>query len=76
MHTNAMQTNRAVCSFYALTGQFDERGSNVLTPMLPSRSVVGPELLAKEKAVLRLGLADHPLGPPADPGKRSGRPGL
>jgi hypothetical protein len=29
MHTNAMQTNRAVCSFYALTVQFDERGSNV-----------------------------------------------
>jgi anaerobic selenocysteine-containing dehydrogenase len=23
MHTNAMQTNRAICSFYALTGQFD-----------------------------------------------------
>jgi anaerobic selenocysteine-containing dehydrogenase len=68
MHTNAMQTNRAVCSFYALTGQFDERGSNVLTPMLPSHPVVGPELLAKEKAELRLGLTDHPLGPPSDPG--------
>jgi anaerobic selenocysteine-containing dehydrogenase len=68
MHTNAMQTNRAVCSFYVLTGQFDERGSNVLTPMLPSRPVVGPELLAKDKAELRLGLADHPLGPPNDPG--------
>ena len=68
MHTNAMQANRAVCSFYALTGQFDQRGSNVLTPMLPSRPVVGPELLAKEKTALRLGLADHPLGPPSDPG--------
>jgi anaerobic selenocysteine-containing dehydrogenase len=68
MHTNAMQTNRAVCSFYALTGQFDEPGSNVLVPGVPSRPVDGPELLAKEKAELRLGLADHPLGPPRDPG--------
>ena len=68
MHSNAMQTNRAVCSFYALTGQFDERGSNVLTPMVPSRPVVGPELIAKDKAELRLGLTDHPLGPPGDPG--------
>jgi anaerobic selenocysteine-containing dehydrogenase len=68
MHTNAMQMNRAVSSFYALTGQFDERGSNVLMPMLPTRPVVGPELLPKNKAELRLGLVDHPLGPPADPG--------
>jgi anaerobic selenocysteine-containing dehydrogenase len=68
MHTNAMQTNRAVCSFYALTGQFDQRGSNVLTPALPARLVVGAELLPKAKAELRLGLAEHPLGPPADPG--------
>ncbi|MBV8121517.1 MAG: molybdopterin-dependent oxidoreductase [Alphaproteobacteria bacterium] len=68
MHTNAMQTNRAVCSFYALTGQFDERGSNVLTPMLPTRPVLGRELLTNDNAVLRLGLADHPLGPPSDPG--------
>ena len=41
MQTNAMQTNRAVCSFYALTGQFDGRGSNVLTPMLPSAASLG-----------------------------------
>jgi anaerobic selenocysteine-containing dehydrogenase len=68
MHTNAMQTNRAVCSFYALTGQFDEPGSNVLISGVPSRPVVGLELLTKEKAELRLGLADHPLGPPNDPG--------
>jgi anaerobic selenocysteine-containing dehydrogenase len=68
MHTNAMQTNRAVCCFYALTGQFDERGSNVLTAITPSRPIVGTQLLPKEKADLRLGLANHPLGPPNDPG--------
>ncbi len=68
MHTNAMQINRAVCCFYALTGQYDERGSNRLPGITPSRPVVGPQLLPKEKADLRLGLADHPLGPPHDPG--------
>jgi anaerobic selenocysteine-containing dehydrogenase len=68
MHTNAMQTNRAISCFYALTGQFDESGGNVLTAMTPNRPVMGPELLPKNKADLRLGLADHPLGPPSDPG--------
>ena len=47
MHTNAMQINRAVFSFYALTGQFDERGSNVLTASLLSRPVDRPELLVR-----------------------------
>ena len=68
MHTNAMQLNRAVCCFYALTGQYDESGSNVLSAMTPIRPVDGPQLLPKEKAVLRLGLKEHPLGPPNDPG--------
>jgi anaerobic selenocysteine-containing dehydrogenase len=68
MHTNAMQINRAVSCFFALTGQFDEQGSNVLTAMTPSRPVLGKELLPNGKANLRLGLADHPLGPPNDPG--------
>jgi anaerobic selenocysteine-containing dehydrogenase len=68
MHSNAMQTNRAVSCFYALTGQFDEQGSNVLTAMTPARPIAGKDLLPKGKADLRLGLADHPLGPPSDPG--------
>ncbi len=68
MHSNAMQTNRAISCFYALTGQFDDSGSNLLTAMTPNRPVMGPELLPKNKADLRLGLADHPLGPPSDPG--------
>ena len=68
MHTNAMQTNRAVSCFYALTGQYDARGSNLLKAMSPSRPPAAPHLLPKEKAAQRLGLAEHPLGPPADPG--------
>jgi anaerobic selenocysteine-containing dehydrogenase len=65
---DAMQTNRAVCIFYALTGQFDQRGSNVLFATTPNNSITGRELLPKSQAGLRLGIDKHPLGPPADPG--------
>jgi anaerobic selenocysteine-containing dehydrogenase len=68
MHSNAMQLNRAVCCFYALTGQYDESGSNVLMATTPIRPVDGLQLLPKEKAAIRLGLEEHPLGPPNDPG--------
>jgi anaerobic selenocysteine-containing dehydrogenase len=65
---DAMQTNRAVCIFYALTGQYDQRGSNVLFDATPTNPVAGRELLPKAKAQLRLGAEKHPLGPPVDPG--------
>ena len=68
MHSDAMQMNRAISCFFALTGQFDAVGSNVLTTMISTRPMVGAELLPKVKAEQRLGLAEHPLGPPADPG--------
>jgi anaerobic selenocysteine-containing dehydrogenase len=67
-HSNAMQTNRAVCLFYALTGQFDQRGSNVLFATTPTQPITGQELLAKEQASRRLGYAERPLGPPGLPG--------
>ena len=66
--TQAMQTNRAVCCFYALTGQFDQRGSNMLFAATPTHAITGKELLSKEKAARRLGATTHPLGPPVDPG--------
>ena len=65
---DAMQTNRAVCIFYGLTGQYDQRGSNMLFATTPTNPINGRELLAKEQAKLRLGLDKHPIGPPADPG--------
>lgn len=68
MHSNAMQVNRAVNCFYALTGQYDECGSNVLTAATPINPVDAPQLLPKEKAEIRLGRKDHPLGPPNEPG--------
>jgi anaerobic selenocysteine-containing dehydrogenase len=65
---DAMQTNRAVCIFYALTGQFDQRGSNVLFAVPPMNTIAGRELLSKQQTDLRLGTMTHPLGPPDDPG--------
>ncbi|MGH7872202.1 MAG: molybdopterin-containing oxidoreductase family protein, partial [Candidatus Binatia bacterium] len=65
---DAMQTNRAVCIFYALTGQYDRRGSNVVFATTPAHSIIGRELLPKDKVDLRLGSEKHPLGPGADPG--------
>jgi anaerobic selenocysteine-containing dehydrogenase len=65
---DAMQTNRAACCFYALTGQFDRRGSNVIFAITPTNPIHGRELLPKHKADLRLGVEQHPLGPPSDPG--------
>ena len=40
-HANATQTCRAVSLFYALTGQFDRRGSNVLFASTATNSLVG-----------------------------------
>jgi anaerobic selenocysteine-containing dehydrogenase len=71
-HTNAMQTNRAICALYALTGQFDTKGSNVLFPRPPTRAIGGKELLSAEQARKRLGFQKRPLGPAGDPGNVQG----
>jgi anaerobic selenocysteine-containing dehydrogenase len=64
-HANATQMNRAVSLFYALTGQFDRRGSNVLFAATPTNPILGRELLPQEQATRRLGYAERPLGPPS-----------
>jgi anaerobic selenocysteine-containing dehydrogenase len=66
---DAVQTNRAISLFYALTGQFDQRGSNVLFASTPTNPVIGRPLLPAGQAARRLGYAERPLGP-------AGRPGL
>lgn len=71
-HTNAMQTNRAICTLYALTGQFDSKGSNVIFPRPPTHAISGRELLPDEKAKKRLGFGKRPLGPAGDPGNIQG----
>ena len=66
--SDATQTNRAIGLFYALTGQFDQRGSNVLFASTPASPVAGHRLLPREQASRRLGYAERPLGPAGAPG--------
>ncbi len=68
MHSDAMQMNRAIHCFYALTGQYDAPGSNVEFAAPPVRPVGAAEYLPAGQAEKRLGLTEHPLGPPRDPG--------
>ena len=65
-HSNATQTGRAACLFYALTGQFDREGSNVLFAGTPNNSITGRELLRGARPAL--GAERRPLGPAATAG--------
>jgi len=67
-HTNATQTSRAIATFYALFGDFDRPGGNVVFPKAPLNAVAGKEFLPKEMALQRIGRERKPLGPPAKPG--------
>ena len=62
-HADSMQINRAVCLFYALTGNLDRRGGNVRFPKPPVNDVEGRKLLSPEQTKKRLGFAERPLGP-------------
>jgi anaerobic selenocysteine-containing dehydrogenase len=68
-HSNAAQINRAICLFYALTGQFDQEGSNLLFATTPTNPITGQQLLSQALASRRLGYAEHPLGPPRHSGR-------
>ncbi|MDP2605753.1 MAG: molybdopterin-dependent oxidoreductase [Deltaproteobacteria bacterium] len=67
-HTNATQTSRAIASLYALLGDIDRFGGNVVFPKARVDDVGGKEFLPKETAALRIGRERKPLGPPAKPG--------
>ncbi|HZH81542.1 MAG TPA: molybdopterin-dependent oxidoreductase [Phototrophicaceae bacterium] len=67
-HTNATQTSRAIASLYALLGDFDRQGGNVIFPKVKVNEVDGKEFLPKETAAVRIGRERKPLGPPAKPG--------
>jgi anaerobic selenocysteine-containing dehydrogenase len=62
-HTNAMQTNRALCTLYALTGSLERPGGNVYFPKLPGGKVRDAKLLAADAHRLRIGYGKRPLGP-------------
>jgi anaerobic selenocysteine-containing dehydrogenase len=67
-HTNATQTNRGIAVLFALLGDFDQPGGNVVFPKAPMNVVSGKEFLPKEAAEQRIGRERKPLGPPAKPG--------
>jgi anaerobic selenocysteine-containing dehydrogenase len=67
-HTNATQTSRAIAALYALLGDYDRRGGNMIFPKVPTYDVGGKEFLSKEAAAVRVGRERKPLGPPAAPG--------
>ena len=53
---------------YALFGDIDRQGGNVVFPKAPLNAMSGKEFLAKETALQRIGRERKPLGPPAKPG--------
>ncbi|MGH2722081.1 MAG: molybdopterin-containing oxidoreductase family protein [Actinomycetota bacterium] len=62
-HSNTTQTVRAINQLYALTGDFDAPGGNVLFSSVPSNPIDGAELLTPEQQAKALGVAQRPLGP-------------
>lgn len=62
-HANATQTDRAIACLFALTGQYDVPGGNVVWPSLPVLPISDHATLGKEQAEKALGYADRPLGP-------------
>ncbi|MGD9044587.1 MAG: molybdopterin-dependent oxidoreductase [Desulfobacterales bacterium] len=60
---NATQTNRAVCVLYALTGNFDTPGGNVILQGPAANPVLGHDLLGIQADGRRLGFSERPLGP-------------
>ena len=62
-HSNTTQAVRAIDQLYALTGDLDASGGNVLFAGVPANSITGAHLLPPEQAAKALGLAERPLGP-------------
>jgi anaerobic selenocysteine-containing dehydrogenase len=62
-HTNGVQACRAIEIFYALLGDFDRAGGNVILPSPKIADIASRGVLPKEAATLRLGREERPLGP-------------
>nr|WP_287411697.1 molybdopterin-dependent oxidoreductase [Pseudodesulfovibrio sp.] len=61
---NATQTNRAICLFYALTGDYDRQGGNHINDFMPPLNYpFGFEFVTPEMFKKNIALPDHPLGP-------------
>ena len=64
--TNATQTDRAIALLASLTGSFDAPGGNVQMATVATNDPSGRDLLSPAQRAKTLGLAERPLGPPAD----------
>lgn len=62
-HANAAQTDRAIACLFALTGQYDMPGGNVLWPSIPVAKISDYSMLPPEQARKSLGFGPRPLGP-------------
>ena len=62
-HSNTTQAVRAINQLYALTGDLDAPGGNVLFAEVPTNPITGADLLPPGQAAKALGVADRPLGP-------------
>jgi len=61
---NATQTNRAICLFYALTGDYDRQGGNHINSFIPPLNYpFGFEFVTPEMFKKNIALSEHPLGP-------------
>jgi anaerobic selenocysteine-containing dehydrogenase len=67
-HTNATQASRAIEILYALLGDFDGPGGNVSGPSPRVNDVSAKGALPGAMALIRLGRAERPIGPPVVPG--------
>lgn len=62
--TNATQTDRAISTLYALTGDLESPGGNVRLAPAPLVPMFGWDLIPDAQAGKTLGLDELPLGPP------------
>lgn len=67
-HTNATQASRAIEVLYALLGDFDRPGGNVVAPGPNVADVQSRSSLGAEASRSRLGRGERPVGPPVTPG--------
>ena len=59
----ATQTDRAISTLYALTGNYGSKGGNVPGTAAPFADISGHELLDDQQRAKAIGLAERPLGP-------------
>lgn len=62
-HVNTTENARAIALLYALTGNFDAPGGNVLLPGVPAGAITGEDLPAAKRLGPAIGVAERPLGP-------------